>query len=202
MMKSGFYPMHLEFTRLITKILCFDIIVGSWKVLAVLMLALFAFARFAPTYALTGISVSPTSVATGGTVTITITYNVNTGDDIYHFLTVTDPVGNMWNYTGTPFVMHPTSPPMSITFPDAGMWTQVQSGTGPNVNGTDVPGMYHVTGTYIDTGLSIKFKMIFMVISNGTFKVPEFNQSILLLVGAMVPALLLARQRAKSQIRV
>jgi hypothetical protein len=170
----------------------------SWKFLAVVMLVLFAFAPFAPTYALTGMSVNPTSVGTGGTVTITITYNVNTGDDIYHFLTVTDPVGNMWNYTGTPFVMHPTSPPAVITFPDAGMWKLVQNGTSPNVGGTDVSGMYHVTGTYIDTGLSVKFRMIFSVTSNATFKVPEFNQSILLLVGMMVPALLLARQRASK----
>jgi hypothetical protein len=177
---------------------CFNL--RSWKALAALTLALFALAGFAPTYALTGISVNPTSVATGGTVTITITYNVNTGDDIYHFLTVTDPVGNMWNYTGTPFTMHPTSPPMAITFPQAGMWKLVQNGTSPNVGGTDVPGMYHVTGTYIDTDLSIKFRMIFSVTSNQTFKVPEFNQSILLLVGLMVPALLLARQRAKSPI--
>jgi len=162
------------------------------------MLVLFAFGRFAPTYALTGLNVNPTTVGSGGTVTITITYNVNTGDDIYHFLTVTDPVGNMWNYTGTPFVMHPASPPMVITFPDAGMWTLVQNGTGPNVNGTDVSGIYHVTGTYIDAGLSLKFKMIFSVTSHGDFKVPEFNQSILLLVGMMVPALLLARQRASK----
>jgi hypothetical protein len=164
------------------------------------MLALFAFAGFAPTYALTGISVNPTSVATGGTITITITYTVNTGDDIYHYLTVTDPVGNMWNYTGTPFIMHPTSTPMVITFPAAGMWKLVHNGTSPNVGGTDVSGMYHVTGTYIDTDLSVRFKMIFSVTSNESFKVPEFNQSILLLVGLMVPALLLTRQRAKSPI--
>jgi hypothetical protein len=178
----------------------FHINLRSLKVVAVLVLVLFAFARFAPTYALAGTSVNPTSVATGGNVTITITYTVNTGDDIYHFLTVTDPVGNMWNYTGTPFTMHPASPPMVITFPQAGMWKLVKNGTSPNTGGTDVSGMYHVTGTYIDTGLSIKFKMIFSVTNSQTFKVPEFNQSILLLVGLMVPALFLARQRAKSPI--
>ena len=195
-MNSGFYPMRLEFTRLITQNSLMRLDLRSSRVLAVLMLALFAFAGFAPAYALTGLGVNPTSVATGGTVTITITYTVNTGDDIYHFLTVTDPVGNMWNYTGTPFTMHPTSSPKVITFPDAGKWTLVQNGTGPNVNGTDVSGIYHVTGTYIDAGLSLKFKMIFSVTSNGNFKVPEFNQSILLLVGLMIPALLLARQKA------
>jgi hypothetical protein len=163
--------------------------------IAALVLALFSLSSFAPTYALTGISVNPTSVATGGTATITVTYTINTGTDIFRFLSVTDPLGNTWNYTATPFSMNSGSAPVAIAFPAVGMWTLVKAGSGPNVGGTDVPGMYHVMGTYIDEALSIRFKMLFSVSNNGNFSVPEFNQSILVLVGVMLPAMLLVRLR-------
>lgn len=159
--------------------------------------ALFCLATFAPTYALSSVSVSPSHVPTGGTVTITISYNtaVNTGPDVFRFITVTDPLGNMWNSTQTPFSVSETSTAKVLTFPNPGMWTQVTTGSGPNVGGTDVSGQYHVMSTYIDTGLSLKTGMIFMVTKNNSFTVPEFNQSVLLLVGVIIPALLLVRLR-------
>jgi len=172
----------------------------AWKLMALLIIVLFSFARFAPTYALSGVSVNPTSVSSGGTVTITMTYKslVDTGPDIFDFVTVTDPLGNSWNYTQN-FIVSETSPTMTITFPDPGMWTQVATGTGPNVGGTDVSGMYHIMSTYIDSGLTLKTGMLFSVTKDNSFRVPEFNQSILLLVGMMIPALLLVRLRTASK---
>ncbi len=197
-MNSGFCSMHPGSMALITQIPRERLSLRGWKLVVALLGALFCLASFAPTYALSSVGVSPSHVATGGTVTITISYNtaVNTGPDIFRFVTVTDPLGNAWNSTQTPFTVSETSPTMVLTFPDHGMWTQVATGSGPNAGGTDVSGQYHVTSTYIDTGLSLKTKMVFMVVKHNSFSVPEFNQSILLLVGMMVPALLLLRTRA------
>lgn len=166
----------------------------AWLVVALLG-ALLCLTSFAPTYALASVGVSPSHVPTGGTVTITVSYIIalNTGPDVFRFVTITDPLGNEWNSTQTPFSVSESTPTKVLTFPDPGMWTQVATGTGPNAGGTDVSGQYHVTSTYIDTGLSLKTGMIFMVTRNNSFAVPEFNQSMLLLLGVMMPALLLVR---------
>jgi hypothetical protein len=169
----------------------------AWKLVAVLMMVLFCFARFAPSYALSGISVSPTSVATGGTVTITINM-IALGPDHFTALTVTDPLGNVFSYSGS-FTLTTTSPTMAITFPlvtlpDTSTWTLV-SGPGGNT-GTGVSGMYSVSGTYLDAGAAKLLGIKFLVQHDqGSFGVPEFNQSILLLVGVMIPAIALIRLR-------
>jgi hypothetical protein len=162
-----------------------------WKLVAVLLMTLFSFASFAPTHAISAISLNPGSVATGGTVTITITQVVGPGPDIFASLKITDPLGNAFSYNGAPFSVGSGNPQV-ITFPDPGMWTLV-SGPGGDT-GTDVSGMYHVMGTYLDTSLSALLGRFVVLSYNGNFNVPEFNQSILLLVGMIVPALLLVRK--------
>lgn len=180
----------------------------GWKVVVALLGALLCLASFAPTYALSGISTNPTNVPTGGTVTITINL-VALGPDHFSSLTVTDPLGNVFSYSGN-FDLTTSSPTISITFPtvtppDPHTWTLV-SGPGGNT-GTDVSGKYSVSGTYIDATVVAVAGVVFCVhhmncqeTDSGGFGVPQFNQSILLLVGVMIPALLLVRQKAKSPI--
>jgi hypothetical protein len=197
-MNSGFSLMRSEFTTLICKIPERNPSLRISKLAAVvLLIALFSFARFAPTYALSAISLTPTNVPTGGTVTITITQSVGPGPDVFSALTVTDPLGNVFAYSGTPFGVSSGSPAL-ITFPDPGSWTMT-SGPGGNTGGTDVSGMYMVHGTYLDTGLTVLTGHFIVLSDHGQFAVPEFGQSILLLLGVMLPALLFARQRISKQ---
>ena len=190
--------MRSEFTTLICEIPVHSLTLKTLRIAAaVLMIALFSFARFAPTYALSGISLVPTNIPTNGIVTITITQVVGPGPDVFSALTVTDPLGNVFAYSGTPFGVT-SGFPVSITFPDPGSWTMT-SGPGGNVGGTDVPGMYMVHGTYLDTGLTVLTGHFIVLHNNGTFQVPEFGQSILLLLGVMLPALLLVRKMSSKQ---
>ena len=169
----------------------------AWKVVAVLMVVAFSFAPFAPSNALSNIGMNPSSALTGGTVTITITQTVGPGPDVFASLKVTDPIGNVFVYSGTPFSVSSGSPKI-ITFPNPGAWTPT-SGPGGNAGGTDVSGMYTVQGTYLDTGLSALLGHFIVLSTHGNFGVPEFGQSLLLLAGVMLPMLLLLRLRMSSK---
>jgi hypothetical protein len=163
----------------------------GWKLAAVFALSLFFFARFAPTYAISGIDVNPPSIPTDGIVTITISQTVGPLPDVFSSLTVTDPQGDVFSYNGAPFSVS-SGHTLVVTFPDPGLWTPVPVADGNT--GTDMSGMYHVTGTYLDTSLSKLLGQFVVVHNHGSFSVPEFSPSILLLVGVMIPALLLVRR--------
>jgi len=158
--------------------------------LALLAIA-FLLAGFAPTYAASSIGVSPSSVPAGGTVTITLTHTSGIGPDTFASLTVTDPLGNVYSYGGAPIVV---SNSKSFAFPSPD-WTMI-GGPGGNPAGTSVSGMYTVTGQYAN--IVGYLRMHFKVATAG-FTVPEFNQSILLLVGMMIPALILVRSKTSSK---
>jgi hypothetical protein len=170
----------------------------AWRLAVASLGMLFFLASFAPTYALSGISLNPTSVPTGGTVTITITQVVGPLPDVFGSIKVTDPLGNVFAYTGTPITVTHGSP-VTLTFPDPGQWTPA-GGYATNPGGTDVPGTYMVEGAYLDTSLSVLLGHFVVLHDSGSFGVPEFNQSVLLLAGAMVPALLLVRRSARPPV--
>jgi hypothetical protein len=118
------------------------------------------------------------------------------GPDTFASLHVTDSLGNVFSYNGAPFAVSSGSP-MVVNFPGASTWTRV-SGPGGN-NGTDVSGDYVVTGTYLDTTLSELLGHFVVLHDTTDFSVPEFNQSILLLLGMMIPGLLLVRRISLKQ---
>ncbi len=173
----------------------------TWRSAGLLLFAaLILLARFSPTYAVSQIAVSPGSVPTGGTVTITIS-EVVAGPDAFSILTVTDPLGNVWAYTHVPFSVSSSSPKV-ITFPQAGSWHLLPGSPGGNPGGTDVSGSYTVKGTYLDVGLSTLLGRFVVLHDNSTFSVPEFTQSIGLLAAVMLPALLLVRYRDTAKRRI
>ena len=162
--------------------------------------ALILLARFAPIHAVSQISVSPASVPTGGTVTITIS-EVVAGPDAFASLTITDPLGNVWDYAGVPFTVSGSSS-MVVTFPDPGQWSLKAGSPGGNTGGTDISGKYDVKGTYVDVSLSQLTGKFVVLSDKGTFSVPEFGQSVGVLAAAVLPVLLLFRYKTGVKQRV
>jgi len=154
---------------------------------------------FAPAFAAPPISVAPSTVPVGGSVTITITYAKVVGPDVFGSLTVTDPLGNVYTYSGVPFVIT-SSGSKSITFPSPS-WTMT-SGPGGNPTGTSVAGVYTVTGLYGNAVAFVKMNFKVETAAFNATAVPQFNQSILVLVGLMIPALMLVRSKAAAGMRI
>ena len=190
-MNSGSFSIRLEFTPLITETVRVKFALRAWKAATLLAAAVFL-VGFAPAFANSQVTVNPTTVPVGGTVTITLTKTSGVGPDIFASLTVTDPLGNVFSYTGTPLSV---SSSKSFTFPSPS-WTMI-SGPGGNPTGTSVSGMYTVTGQYANV---VGYLRMHFKVTTATFTaVPEFNASILLLVGMMIPAMMLVRSRTSSK---
>ena len=124
---------------------------------------------------------------------ITITQIIGPLPDVFLLIHVSDPAGDTFTYHNHHVVV---SSSVQIAFPDPINWSCT---SGPCTNtGTDVSGTYTVSGTYEDTSLVVLGHFVVLSTSD-TFSVPEFGQSVLLLVGVMIPALLLVRRTAPKQ---
>ena len=166
------------------------------RALPAALLALFAMMFLsipAPAHAISALSVSPSSIATGDSVTITLTQIVGPLPDVFIIIHVNDPAGDEFTYTNHHVVV---SSSVLIDFPNPLSWTCT---SGPCTNtGTDVSGTYAVSGTYEDTSLVVLGHFV-VLSTHDSFNVPEFGQSILLLVDVMIPALLVVRRMSPKQ---
>lgn len=121
-----------------------------------------------PVHAVSYLDVTPDKIPTSSSVTITINF-VDLGPDIVKSLRVTDPVGNVFEYTGSLPTLDAGNPTWSTTFPSAS-WSQI-SGPGGNT-GTDIPGNYEAEATY-DTYLGTQ-EVHDNFSCDDRFSVPEF----------------------------
>lgn len=97
-----------------------------------------------PVHAISYLDVTPDKIPTSGSVTITINF-VDLGPDIVKSLRVSDPVGNVFEYTGSLPTLDSANPTWSTTFPSAN-WQWI---SGPEGNtGTDISGKYEAEATY------------------------------------------------------
>jgi hypothetical protein len=153
-------------------------------------LLILSLASAPPTYAVSSLAVSPSNVTTGGNVSITITHVAGALSDVFGFVTVTDPLGNVFTYNNHHIVVHSS---VVLSFPDPTLWT-LTSGPGSNA-GTNVSGTYTVKGTYLDVSLSRILGRFVVLTNHGQFSVPEFGLSFVAVAAVLLPALLLVRGR-------
>jgi len=121
-----------------------------------------------PIHAVSYLDVTPDKIPTGDSVTITINF-VSLGPDIVKNLKVIDPVGNVFEYTGSLPTLDSANPTWSTTFPSAS-WQRI-SGPGGNT-GTDIPGNYKAEAIY-DTYLGTE-EVYDNFSCDDRFSVPEF----------------------------
>jgi hypothetical protein len=69
----------------------------TWKLVAALVVVVLSFARVAPSYAISGTGLNPTSVSTGDCHDNDKSGR-RPGADIFSSLSVTDPLDNVFNY--------------------------------------------------------------------------------------------------------
>jgi hypothetical protein len=157
----------------------------SLLLLAVLVLLVVGLARPLPVHAITTMDVSPSSVSTGGSVSITLTHILGL-PDLFTDITVTDPLGNVFTFNDHSVAVGSSR---TIEFPDSTTWT-FTSGPGGNT-GTDISGTYNVAGMYLSAVLGH-----FVVLNDHSqFSVPEFGQPLIAVAALILPLLLLARKR-------
>ena len=147
-----------------------------------------------PVHAISYLDVTPDAIYTGGFVTITLNF-VTLGPDTVTSLKVTDPLGNIFQYTASLPTLDSGNPTWSTTFPSAN-WQRI-SGPGGNT-GTDVSGTYEAEARY-DTYLDAR--QIYDNFSCGdSFNVPEFSFTIPLATSlATVLYLAIRKRRGKTE---